>query len=228
MEFSFSTIKNFDEHIDKSIKNYDSLNEDIISLSKYFVEQETKVIDIGCSTGRLLVELTSSFENFQISNTDFIGIEIEDNLMKNNVAEDNNYVSFIHGDIRKVINERNVFTNVSFCTSIFTLQFLSQKDRLSVIKAVYDGLNRGGAFVFSEKIYATDAKIQDMMTFIYYDFKRSSFDSEDILNKETSLRKIMKPISYKQICQDLETAGFKSYDVFWKQYNFIGMIAIKD
>jgi len=228
MEFSFSTIKDFDSHIDRSIKNYGGLNQDIISLSKYFIEQETKVIDIGCSTGKLLVEITKAFDEFQINRTEFVGIEIEDNFMKENVAGENRFISFLHGDIKQVVNERNVFENVSFCTSIFTLQFLSQKDRLNVIQAVYDGLNRGGAFVFSEKIYASDAKIQDMMTFIYYDFKRETFVADDILDKENSLRKIMKPINYEQICQDLKTVGFTSYDMFWKQYNFIGMIAIKN
>ena len=44
----------FDEHINKSIRGYQDLWDDILKFSKYFVEDGTTVIDIGCSTGRLL------------------------------------------------------------------------------------------------------------------------------------------------------------------------------
>mgnify|MGYP001191263649 FL=1 len=36
---------NFDDHINKSIRNYDQLRDDIVSLSNYFVTSDTKVVE---------------------------------------------------------------------------------------------------------------------------------------------------------------------------------------
>jgi tRNA (cmo5U34)-methyltransferase len=52
--FSFDTINNFDEHIAQSIPNYHTLTEAICDLSTYFMTEDTQVIDLGCSTGKLL------------------------------------------------------------------------------------------------------------------------------------------------------------------------------
>ena len=45
--------KVFDDHIEHSIRGYTNLLDDIVSLSRNFVEDETNVIDIICSTGKL-------------------------------------------------------------------------------------------------------------------------------------------------------------------------------
>ena len=49
--------RRFDDYIEHSIRGYTNLLDDIVSLSRNFVEDETNVIDIGCSTGKLTEEL---------------------------------------------------------------------------------------------------------------------------------------------------------------------------
>ena len=44
----------FDNHISQSIRGYNDLIGDVINLSQYFVENDTVVYDIGCSTGKML------------------------------------------------------------------------------------------------------------------------------------------------------------------------------
>ena len=52
-DFTFAhREEGFDEHIEKSIRGYSSLMNDVISLSRYFVEDDTNIFDIGCSTGK--------------------------------------------------------------------------------------------------------------------------------------------------------------------------------
>ena len=54
-KFTFATSKEgFDNHIDTSVRGYSQLWGDILSLSKYFVEDYTQVVDMGCSSGKLL------------------------------------------------------------------------------------------------------------------------------------------------------------------------------
>lgn len=213
--FSFSTIDNFDEHINKSIRGYNILNELIIELAKYFIEENTNVYDLGCSTGTLLRELKSRYR------ANYIGIEKEHNFTKD--LQNRKNLTFLKMDIR----EFKSFTNANLITSIFTLQFIPLRDREEILRNIYNGLNKGGAFIFSEKIFSKYAKINDILTFLYYDFKQTSFSSEEILNKERDLRAIMKPITLKENIKLLKKVGFKEIDIFFKIYNFTGILAIK-
>ena len=69
----------FDEHIEKSIRGYSQLMDDVVSLSRHFVENATNVVDIGCSTGKM-TKVTSliDYNLDHIDGVEFIGIEIAD------------------------------------------------------------------------------------------------------------------------------------------------------
>ena len=53
-DFTFAHRKEgFDKHIEQSIRGYSDLIQDVISLSRHFIEDNTNVVDIGCSTGKM-------------------------------------------------------------------------------------------------------------------------------------------------------------------------------
>ena len=218
----------FDEHIDKSIRGYQDLLSDIVSLSRYFVEKETNVYDIGCSTGKLTEAMLK--KNQDIEDVHYYGIEVADGFvgdMKSREIKLNsdyswNKIKFLHEDVRD-----SMISNASLITSVFTLQFMSMRDRLPMIKKVYNGLNEGGAFIFAEKTICENAKFQEMITFNFYDYKRKFFDTKDIMDKEQTLRNIMKPNTWKQIEKYIYDAGFKDVQPFWRNHMFVGAIAVK-
>ena len=77
-DFTFAhREEGFDEHIEKSIRGYSNLLEDVISLSRYFVEDDTNVVDIGCSTGKLTKAMIEYNED-HCSGGQYIGIEIRE------------------------------------------------------------------------------------------------------------------------------------------------------
>jgi tRNA (cmo5U34)-methyltransferase len=222
-KFTFATDKEgFDNHIDKSVRGYSHLWGDILSLSKYFVEDFTQVVDIGCSTGKLLKGMIEQ-NQAHIPNAQYTGIEIEDDFYGDYNFDEEKYqqLSYYKGDVRDYS-----FNNCSLITSIFTLQFMSPKDRQEVLNKVYNGLNTGGAFIFSEKTFSCNPKIQDMMTFTFYDYKRKYFSDKEILDKEVQLRHMMKLNTKTEIYDMLNKAGFEVHN-FWQNFNFIGAIALK-
>jgi tRNA (cmo5U34)-methyltransferase len=158
------------------------------------------------------------------------GIEIADGFQDDLVKREdviykfdpNAWVYFEHEDIRDT-----EIHNASLVTSIFTLQFMPKRDRKQVIKNIYHGLNCGGAFIFSEKTICENATFQDMLTFNYYDYKRKSFDTEDIMNKERTLRHMMKPNTWNELTDMIYNAGFKDVQPFWRNHMFVGAIAVK-
>ena len=229
-DFTFAhRQEGFDEHIDWSIRGYSNLLGDIIGFSRYFVEGNTNVVDLGCSTGKTTERMLLHNKD-HCKDATYVGVEIaegffdnlDERLEKLTKKEPWAQVEFHKGDVRDY-----EYNNCSLVTSIFTLQFMPKKDRETVIERIYDGLNIGGAFIFAEKIYTENALIQDMLTFNYYDFKCQKFDYDDIMSKERTLRHMLKPNTWKEIEDMLMGAGFKSVQVFWQNFLFLGAIAIK-
>jgi hypothetical protein len=88
-------------------------------------------------------------------------------------------------------------------------------------------LNKGGAFIFSEKVFSENPRVQEMMTFLYYDYKKKHYSCEQILNKETELRHLMKPNIEDEIITMCRNVGFY-IQPFWRNYNFVGFVCIKE
>lgn len=225
-DFTFAhREEGFDNHIDMSIRHYSSLVDDIVSMSDYFVEEGTEVVDIGCSTGKMLDRIQRKTSG--IENVIYNGIECAEGFFDDMEAREakNPNLSLYKTDVRGYD-----FVNCSLVTSVFTLQFIPRRDRQNIIQNIYRGLESGGAFIFSEKLIAKNAKFQDMMTFQFYDHKRKNFDGNDILDKEVTLRSMLKPNTMDEIIDMLLNAGFKKDNIqtFWQNHLFVGFIALKD
>jgi tRNA (cmo5U34)-methyltransferase len=215
--FSFDKIKNFDSHIKTSIPRYSDVLEAIRGILQYYIKDYVKIYDIGCSTGKLLKKIDAEYRNKNIS---LVGYDSSDNL----IPKSSGRCIFKKDDVLKgYIN----FEDADIIMAIFTMCFIIPKYRHGLIKKIYSGLNSGGIFIFTDKVYSENTRIQDIFTFLYYDFKRKVFKSEEILEKEKSLRGMQYPFTNNENIEMLREAGFKNIDVFWKNYNFQGYLCIK-
>jgi tRNA (cmo5U34)-methyltransferase len=223
-DFTFAhRDEGFDNHIDQSIRGYSTLHDDIVKMSRYFVEDGTMIVDIGCSTGKTLAAMHDQNKDFA-SNAIYRGIDYADGFVADMDKRMEDYPSLwlTQEDVREFD-----FYNASLVTSIFTLQFMPRKDRQEVLNKIYEGLNPGGAFIFAEKTYSCSPKVQDMLTFMYYDFKRESFTEADIMEKEVTLRNMLRPNTWSELNEMLSNAGFSSVQTFWQNHLFVGAICIK-
>lgn len=222
-KFTFATREEgFDTHIDTSIRGYGDLWQDVVDISQYFVENDTMVVDIGCSTGKMLKSMIA--QNTFAPRAEYEGIEIEEDFWGEYENDERNFnrLRYFKGNVLDY-----GFYNCSYVTSIFTLQFMSHKDRQEIIRSVYEGLNPGGAFVFAEKTMPENVRIHEIRTFTYYDFKRRTFTTDDIMDKERQLRHMTKPSTRNELITMCNTAGFAAVDTFWQNHAFTGFIALK-
>ena len=216
----------FDNHIEHSIRGYTNLWNDVLKISDFFIEDESNVVDVGCSTGKLLKSMID--QSSYAKKCNFYGIEIEEDFFPQFDDDEQNpkysNLRYFRGDVRDF-----AFKDCTLVTSIFTLQFIPEFQRRDIIKQIYEGLRYGGAFVFAEKTVSECPRIQDIRTFTYYDFKREHFTTDDILDKEKQLRHMMKPVSRRELMNMCMTAGFEleRIDSFWQNYGFTGFIAVK-
>jgi len=224
-DFSFAKFApDFDRHITDSIRGYDQLREDCVRFSQYFIQPGSTVLDIGCSSGELLRGIRD-YNQIGSKNVSYIGLDVENNFRTQWAERRATNVKFKKQDVFRY----DGFQNLSVVYSLFTLQFLPEKDRLSLVKKIFDGLLPGGAFIFSEKILAKNAKFQDMLHMTYYDHKRKAFTERAILEKEASIRNQMHLWSEFKLFEMLRSAGFSSSytQLFWRNHLFIGIVAMK-
>ena len=224
-EFSFAKYAAaFDRHITTSIRGYDGLRSDCVSFSQYFIQDKSTVLDIGCSSGELLREVRDHNQKRHPS-VRYVGLDIETKFKDQWKQRRAPNVTFKQCDVRTFKDMKNL----SVVYSLYTLQFLPEKDRLALVKRIYQGLVEGGALILAEKVLAKNAKIQDMLAFTYYDFKRKTFSAAEILDKEKSIRDQMRLWSEYKIFEMLRSAGFKSINMqlFWRNHLFIGIMAMK-
>ncbi|EPB8177075.1 methyltransferase (plasmid) [Clostridium perfringens] len=217
-EFDEEVARNFDIHVRKSVQMYEEFHELISKMSKFFIEDDTNVLDIGTSTGELLKKLVCPNRNCK-----YIGID-------NKVAMVNKAIEKLGDEffIENIDIKDYKISNCSVITMVLVLQFLKISDRQDVINKIYSALNKGGAFFFVDKIRTENVIINDIYNDLYYDFKlRKGLNSHEILQKNRSLRGIQKTMSLDENLNIIKKAGFNTIDIFMKYNNFIGILAIK-
>jgi tRNA (cmo5U34)-methyltransferase len=219
-KFSFTNFsKEFDDHIDRSIRGYSTLRTDVVSLSRYFVENDTTVLDLGCSQGSLIRRMYEN--NDHVRSTEYIGVELNDSFQEHWKEEEQ--LKYIVDDITTMEFPKNL----SLVTSLFTFQFIPERKRVHLMEKIYENLIEGGAFVFSEKLLSIGGKVQNMMEFMYYDYKREHFTEKEILDKEIELRHLAKLTNEDLLIKQLLGVGFRQIQTFWRNFNFVGMVALK-
>jgi tRNA (cmo5U34)-methyltransferase len=225
LPFSFANYADdFDRHIERSIRGYGNLIEDCVELSSYFVENGTVIVDIGCSTGRTLAAIRARNQE-QAPAARYVGLDIEPSFRQH-------WTKLAAGNIRFLLQDIlafDDFADLSLATSIFTLQFLPERSRREVCRKIYEGLVPGGALIVAEKTFAKMPKTQDMLTSLHLHYKRRYFSDEEILDKEKSLRDMMKPGREADLIRLLTEVGFRAENIesFWRSHLFAAFLCVK-
>ena len=214
-------VKNFDDHVLKSVPLYKEGHEIIINLSEFFLKEDSVCYDIGCSTGELLKKID---KNLNLNSNKYYGIDNEKKMIsfakKKNKKKN---IQFICDDISKINLKKS-----DLIISYYTLQFVKPKQRIEILKKIYKSLNWGGGFILFEKVRAPDARFQDLMLKIYDEFKiKNGFKLDEITSKTRSLYGVLEPFSTAGNKKLLKIAGFKDTMSITKLICFEGFLAIK-
>ncbi len=111
---------------------------------------------------------------------------------------------------------------------VLTLQFVRPLYRDTLIKAILQGLNENGCFILVEKVLGEDSVFNRPFIKYYYDFKkRNGYSELEIAQKREALENVLVPYRLLENREMLLRNGFRHCDVFFKWYNFCGMIAFK-
>ena len=213
----------FEAHVSKSVPFYAASHELVCSLSDYFLEDDSLIYELGCSTGLLSRQILARHPNRDALR--LIGIDSVQSMVDKATALSANETrsSFICDDLTTC-----TLNACSLICSFYTLQFIHPHYRQDVVNKIYDSLNWGGAFIVFEKVRAPDARFQDITTQVYTDFKLSQgFDESEIINKARSLKGVLEPFSTQGNLDLFKRAGFVDILTVFKWSCFEGFLAIK-
>ncbi|MCR8538820.1 MAG: methyltransferase domain-containing protein [Prochlorococcus marinus CUG1439] len=219
--FSGNVPKTFGEHILNSVPLYLEGQQLVAEFSDFFVGENQKVYDLGCSTGSLTKLIADRHKS---RNVEVIGIDIEEKMIeeaiKINSSENINYLT------EDIVSYNLEPTN--FITAYYTLQFISPSIRQFLFNKIFNSLNWGGALVIFEKVRASDARFQDYFSQLYQEFKlKNNFTADEIISKSQSLKRILEPFSSEANYDLMKRAGFKDIITIQKYLCFEGFLAIK-
>ena len=225
-EFNEEVTNCFEEMLERSIPNYSHMRELITTIGVNHIQSynlyHTNVLDIGSSAGTQ-IELLSD----KLYSNKFFGIEASVPMVRLSRKKFNNNlnVQILNEDITK---KELPCSQCGLITSILTLQFIPIEYRQKILNNVYNSLHRNGLFIFVEKIIGDNYDFSELYETLYYNMKmKNGYSIEEIREKRLKLEGVLVPVTNDFNVQLLKQAGFKKIDIFWKDLNFIGYVAMK-
>lgn len=221
-EFDEAVASVFDDMLGRSVPFYDEMLKLTTSFVLKYCDYEDRVYDLGCSTASTLINISKHSE----VDLELMGIDNSSAMLErasNKAKAFGIDIEFINDDIFNI-----EFKPSKVIISNYTLQFIRPLKREELIKKIYDSLEDGGIFIFSEKIITEDKTLNKQFIDEYYSFKKEQGYSEfEISQKRESLENILIPYSYEENKQMVIDVGFKHFDCIFKWVNFATFIAIK-
>lgn len=221
-EFDEEVASVFDDMLNRSVPYYKEMQRLTINFALNFLKNNDKVYDLGCSTASTLIELSKHCD----TKLQLIGIDNSNamlNRAKNKAKAFGVAIEFIEGDIHDIALE-----DAKLIISNYTLQFIRPLHREKLVQKIYDSLESGGVFIFSEKVISSNKTLNKQSIDEYYKFKKTQGYSEfEIAQKREALENVLIPYSEEENRQMIKDAGFSHCETLFKWVNFATFIAIK-
>jgi tRNA (cmo5U34)-methyltransferase len=222
--FNEAVVQVFDDMVCRSIPLYREVLTCAAHWASAYYQPETRIIDVGCSTGTFLELLGRLLQQPAI----LVGIDnspamIEKAQQKLAQCRQVHQVELLGENA-----EACSFANSSVVVINYTLQFLPLQKRQALLRSIYGGLRPGGLLFLSEKVQSGEPKFQETITRHYEAFKaRNGYAHREIERKKEALENVLVPLTEAQQVQMLKESGFQAVDSLIKLHNFVSWVALK-
>jgi len=224
-KFGANVAKVFDDMVNRSVPYYGEMQRMIAELAADHAKKNSYVYDLGCSTGTTMIGMDTMVDQDIV----FVGVDDSQEMLdkcKSKLME----IGFSRDyelsctDLGKGVK----IENASVVVLCLTLQFVRPIYRERLLQDIYAGLNSGGVLILVEKILAEESNFNRDFIKYYYDYKRRNHYSElEISQKREALENVLVPYKLSENITLLRDKGFNHCEVFFKWYNFAGLIATK-
>ncbi len=215
----------FDDMLDRSIPFYREVIHSISRILDATLEDKSQIVDLGCSTGSTLLQLSTLLEKRKFK---YIGIDNSSSMLNKAClkAELFSKQKHLHFSKEDIMNMKRPGTSAFILN--YTLQFIRPINREKVLRQILHNLIPGGICILSEKTISHSPGLNRKFINIYHSFKKEKGYSElEIAKKREALENILIPCSLEENKKMLRSAGFAEVETFFQWFNFVSFVAIK-
>ena len=225
--FGKDTAAVFDDMLDRSVPFYGEMQRMLGELAADFAVDGTTIYDLGCSTANTFLAVGALLR--PDSNVRFVGLDSsEDMLQKAEQKLTATQFPWPYSLTLHDLNDGLAIENASVALMALTLQFVRPLNREALMSSVYRGLNHNGCFLLVEKVLGEHSTFNRLFINHYYEMKRrKGYSDLEIAQKREALENVLIPYRLEENKRLLRHIGFQHVDVFFKWYNFCGIVAIK-
>jgi tRNA (cmo5U34)-methyltransferase len=223
--FGQETAEVFDDMLDRSVPFYAEIQRMIGELAADFAAEGTRLYDLGCSTGTSLVCL----DPVVAPGVTFVGVDSSPEMLeKARLKLQQHGFTRPHELLCLNLDQGVPIVDASVVIINLTLQFVRPLYRDRLIAGIAQGMNEGGCLILVEKVLSRDSTLNRLFIKHYYEFKkRNGYSELEIAQKREALENVLIPYHWEENQELLLRNGFKTCEVFFRWYNFCGMLAIK-
>jgi tRNA (cmo5U34)-methyltransferase len=226
-DFGRDTAQVFDDMLGRSVPFYEEQQRMIAELAADFAAPGTVIYDLGCSTCTSFLQIGRALP----AGTDvrFVGFDSSAEMLERAKAKLGEAEFPWPYELRLADLDSGVETpRASVVLLILTLQFVRPLNRERLIRGICEGLAENGCLILVEKVLGEHSTFNRLFIKHYYEMKRRNGYSElEIAQKREALENVLVPYRLLENRELLRSQGFQHVDVFFKWYNFCGIIAIK-
>ena len=221
-EFDEAVASVFDDMLSRSVPFYDEVRKLVISLILSKEKEEMKVLDLGSSTAKFLLDLHSKMS----TNLQLKGLDNSQAMLDRAEQKCQAFGANIELELADMLTY--TYHEEDVIVANYTLQFIRPMQRVELVKRLYDGLNDDGIFIFSEKVVFEDKKLDKELIDIYYEYKKEQGYSEyEIAQKREALENVLIPFTIEENIQMCKDAGFKNIVTVFQWANFVTFVVKK-
>jgi len=223
--FGEKTSAVFDDMLLRSVPFYMEIQRMMGEIAADFAVEGTHLYDLGCSTCTTFLAL----DPFVPKGVRFIGVDSSPAMLERGRKK------FMEQGIKRKyklicadLNQGVRITNASVVILNLTLQFLRPLNRQKLMSAIANGVNKDGCLILVEKVLSRYSLLNRLFIKYYHTFKqRNGYSELEISQKREALENILVPYRLEENRELILNSGFTQCDIFFKWYNFCGLIAVK-
>ena len=215
----------FDDMVSRSVPQYAEIQRMLAELTAYFAMEGSNIYDLGCSTGTTLALVHDALH----VHANLIGIDNSAEMLEK-CRSKLEPLGLGHAvELRRADLDRGIeIQDASVVLLVLTLMFVRPMCREKLMRSICSGMRENGCLLLVEKVLSDGSSFNRLFIERYYAYKRRRGYSElEIAQKREALENVLIPYRLGENRDLLLAAGFREVDVFFKWYNFVGLVAVK-
>jgi len=221
-EFDEAVASVFDDMLSRSVPFYDEVRQLVIDVILAEAEPGMRVIDLGSSTAKFLLELSHRSE----VDLHLVGIDNSEAMVERARRKAEAFGAEVTLELADILTHD--YRGFDVAVANYTLQFIRPMQRTALVERIAQELSEGGRFVFSEKVVFGEKHLDKQMIDVYYDYKRKQgYSDYEIAQKREALENVLIPFTIEENIRMCQAAGFTEVHTIFQWANFVTFVARK-